>query len=222
MRSPGDKRRQDAARAKRYRKRKRLREEMAREQEELADACDTPLAREFFGLQPKAEDPTVRLTPRNDDAPLVDYSEGYTGTAGLTERVESPYGVQARIRAQAEARDKLDDVVDYSQGSGHEPPAQRDRSRREGLLRRLTNAERRDAAVREAKLRYMEAAEDGELESRNESIDWSTVSEDGYLPEQPQEDLDPNSVRFVNPWNRRGFDPFEGEMIDGSAIGWRR
>jgi hypothetical protein len=59
----------------------------------------------------------------------------------------------------------------------------------------------------------MEAAEDGELEDRNESIDWSTVTEDGYLSEQRQEDLDPHSVRFVNPWNRRGFDRFEGESI---------
>jgi hypothetical protein len=180
---------------------------------ELAAVSDTPLARKALGLPPKDDDDvTVRFASRHDDAPLVDFSDpNFRGIAGLSERVESPYGVEARRAAQEAER--LDDVVDYSRGSGHVPPAQRDRSRRERLLRRLTNAERRDAVVREAKLRYMEAAEDGELEDRNESIDWSTVTEDGYLPEQRQEDLDPYSVRFVNPWSRRGFDPIEGESI---------
>ena len=92
-------------------------------------------------------------------------------------------------------------------------PGQREATRRERLLRRLTNAERRDAVVRDAKIRHMEAAEDGELIHQNVSVDWSTVSDDGYLPEQQREELDPRSVRFVNPWNRRGFDPFEGESI---------
>jgi hypothetical protein len=144
---------------------------------DLAPESDTPLARARLGLQPQADDVTARFATRHDGAPLVDYSEGYTGIAGLTERVESPYGVQARIRAQTDARDNLDDVVDFSQGSGYVPPAQRARSRRERLLRRLTNAERRDATVREAKLRYMEAAEDGELlEDPNETIDWSWIT----------------------------------------------
>jgi hypothetical protein len=194
---------------------KRRQREAKRQSEEidLAAVSDTPLARKALGLPPKGDDVTVRFASRHDGAPLVDYTGGFQGIAGLSERVESPYGVQARMRAQAEARDKLDDVVDYSEGSGHVPPAQRDRSRRERLLRRLTNAERRDATVREAKIRHMEAAEDGELESRNEIIDWSQVTEDGHLPEQPQEDLDPRSVRFTNPWSGRASSPWEGESV---------
>jgi hypothetical protein len=98
-------------------KQRSYRDRKAKEQQqikELAAASDTPLARKALGLPPKADDVTVQFASRHDGAPLVDFSDpNFRGIAGLSERVQSPYGVEARQAAQEAER--LDDVVDYSQ-----------------------------------------------------------------------------------------------------------
>jgi hypothetical protein len=206
------KREQDAARARKYRRNKK---EKAEEQIDLADICDTPLIRQLRGLPPHADDLTTRFATRRDESlPLVNYADpNFRGIAGQSERVKSPYGIEARKRAQAEEQRKLTDVIDYSQGAPARGEDQRSRVERIKRSLGLSGEDRKNHQKLQEHIRYAMAAEDGELLERNRTVDWSTVTEDGHLPEQRQEELDPHSVQFEAPWRRRGSDPYEGESI---------
>lgn len=236
MNGPQDKkRRQDAIRAKRYRRNKKLRGEMAQEQEPLPEAYDTPLAREFFGLPPRTEAPTARFTSRHDDdLPVVDYGEGYIGRPGQSGYVPTPYGPEAR-RAAEEA-ERLADVVDY--GQPRQDFASLDRTIRDRIVSALPNSVRRDAVLREAHIAHaMRTSTLAETPQYNESLTWDEMVARDSEPEEPEPDSGPyqHAVYFKAPWRTQNpcmskieqiqqqmAERNDAEMIDGSAIGWRR
>jgi hypothetical protein len=146
-----------------------------KEQIDLAPESDTPLARARLGLQPNDDDVTTRFVPRNDGAPLVDYTGGFQGIAGLSERVASPYSAQARKAAQEAER--LADVVDYSRGVPARVEDQRSRVERLKRSLGLSGEERKVHQKLQEHIRYAMAAEDGDLlEDTNESIDWGWIT----------------------------------------------
>lgn len=111
MTSHEQKKAQDAARARKYRRNRKEQRQI----KNLEAASDTPLGRELFGLAPKAEEPAATSQREYLKLPLVDYSEGGNGIPGQRERVETVYGAAARKRAQAEIRNR--EVVDYVPGA---------------------------------------------------------------------------------------------------------
>jgi hypothetical protein len=107
---------------------------------------------------------------------------------------------------------------------GMPAPGQREREQRDRIMRTIPGEIRRDAALREAQMRYRIAAENGELEQPQE-IDWALLTsledqgeyerimaerEAAREPGRPYE----HPFRFVNPWNRRGFDRNANESND--------
>lgn len=141
---------------------------IAGKQEELP--FDSALARQMLGQaipgrllgQPESprwieDDSIVAVDPR--------------AVPGQRERVQTPYGPEARDRAQAEADRRSADVVDYT-GPRDEHPRE---SIRERVLRSMPNWKRRDASVREAEIRRAEAEASGDL-IEQVPIDWAAAA----------------------------------------------